>query len=227
MSMTEFNHEFQENKLKNTLTSGDYSSSFNKIVYDHIDENSDCLDVGCWTGNMGDQLITNKSCVVDGIDFKDDVLKKAKDRGYRNTYNFNLNAENLNFDRIENKYDFIIFADVLEHVINPEYILTELSKKLNDGGHVVISLPNVAFLLNRLNLLFGKWDYKEFGTLDKTHLKFYTIKTGQKFVKSTGLDVEKVLPYNQFGLLRYISPLDTMLPNLLCYQFLIVGKRVQ
>ena len=75
----------------NNLKSGDYSSSFNKVVFDEVAENSNCLDVGCWIGNMGANLISEKSCKVDGVDFRQDVLEKAKERGYQNTFCINFN----------------------------------------------------------------------------------------------------------------------------------------
>lgn len=210
---------------ENILNSGDYSSSFNRVVFNQVDPNSKCLDVGCWNGNMGEELIKNKNCSVDGVDFREDMLTKAKERGYTNIYTINLNSEAINFDVIQEQYDYILFADVLEHLLNPELVLRELFKKLKPGGKVVVSLPNVAFALNRLNLLLGKWEYKDFGTLDKTHLRFFTVSTGEQLVKKAGYKVVKVMPYNQFGILTKIAPLDQWFPNLLCYQFLVVGEK--
>lgn len=208
----------------NTLKSGDYSSSFNKVVFEEISEGSTCLDVGCWIGNMGAHLIKEKKCTVDGVDFKKDVLEKAKSRGYRKTFQINFNNDEVDFDQIDEKYDFIIFADVLEHLTNPQNVLEHLKNKLKTNGKIVISLPNVAFLQNRINLLRGKWDYKDFGTLDKTHLRFFTIKTGEKLAEDAGLKIAKTKPYNQFGILNHIKPLDSYMPGLLCYQFLIVAE---
>lgn len=207
------------------MRSGDYSQSLNKHVTNEISRNSTCLDVGCWTGNLGRELIQNKFCRVDGIDMLNEVLIKAKKKGYHTTYNINLNNRPLSLAKINNKYDFIIFADVLEHLIDPPDVLQQMKKKLKPNGRIIISLPNVAFILNRLLLLFGSWEYREFGTLDKTHLRFYTISSLTKLVESAGYKIEKVKPYNQFGLLRFISPLTHLFPTLLAYQILLVAKR--
>jgi len=210
----------------NNLVSGDYSASFNKYVYNEIRKNSTCLDVGCWTGNLGASLVNEKKCRIDGIDINRKSLETAKARGYRDTFEANLNDNVLDLSFLKGKkYQYIILADILEHLINPVNLLSELKKYLDKDGTIVISLPNVAFSLNRLYLLFGKWDYKNFGTLDKTHLKFFTIKTGKKMVESTGLEVVKLEPYNQFGLLKYIKPLGQILPSLFAYQFLILAKK--
>ena len=210
---------------ENNLISGDYSSSFNKVVYSEISANSNCLDVGCWTGNLGKALIEKKNCTVDGMDFRDDVLKYAKEVGYHKTFKLNLNSPELDFSLLgDTKYDFIIFADVLEHLINPDNILHSLKNNLTPDGNIIISLPNVAFLLNRILLLFGRWNYKEFGTLDKTHLKFYTIDSAIKMIEKTGFKIVKIRPYNQFVILKKLHPLEHFFPRLLAYQFLIKAK---
>ena len=211
--------------MKNIPQSGDYTASFNKFIYNEIPAESKCLDVGCWTGNLGKMLIAKKGCTVDGIDVNKSVLKSAKRNGYRSTYDINLNNDNYALEGIENNYDVIICADIIEHLINPERVLNELKKKLSKNGIIIISLPNVAFLLNRLQLLFGKWNYREFGTLDKTHLKFFTVDSLIKLVTTADFRIVKVKPYNQFGLLRYIEPLNKLLPKLFSYQILLVARK--
>ena len=207
------------------MESGDYSFSFpNQYIVKEILPNTKCLDVGCWTGNLGKFLIENKNCVVDGIDFKSEVLEVAQSNGYNKTFLMNLNSEFLDLKIIKKKYQVIILADVLEHLTNPRGVLSYLKQFLSPGGQIIISLPNVAFILNRIFLLSGKWNYKEFGTLDKTHLRFFTIKSGVEMIKSAGFDIVKIEPYNQFGVLRYIKPLTRIFPSLFAYQFLIVAR---
>jgi O-antigen biosynthesis protein len=212
-----------KSEIENKIESGDYSEYFNENVFNEISTDSLCLDVGCWVGDLGKQLIDKKRCRVDGIDFREDVLERAKSAGYENAFEINFNNSTFDVSKINRKYDFIIFADVLEHFIYPQGVLETLKKYLKPKGKIVVSLPNVAFVINRLQLLLGKWEYKEFGTLDKTHLRFYTINSGTRLIKSADFKVEKVKPYNQFGVTRYLKPIDKFFPNLLCYQFLMVA----
>jgi len=207
-----------------TIASGDYSNSLNMFVYEEVPEDSLCLDVGCWTGNLGRLLKEKKRCVVDGIEVNRQVSEQALRKGYRNVFIVNLNNDSFELDNTDGRYDVIIFADVLEHLVNPVGVLTNLMRYLKPDGIVIVSLPNVAFILNRLLLLMGKWDYKDFGTLDKTHLKFYTVKSGAHMVESAGLELVKVLPYNQFGILTRLNYLNKLLPTLFSYQFLVVAK---
>ena len=112
-------------------------------------------------------------------------------------------------------------------MVNPKGVLALLKPKLKDDGRVIISLPNVAFILNRFFLLIGKWDYKEFGTLDKTHLKFFTIKSAQGMVEESGFKVRKITPYNQFKKLTLVKPFLKIFPGLFAYQFLIECEKAK
>ena len=220
--MTNFN---TENNINNT----NYSDSFNRIVYEAIPTNLHCLDVGCSTGNLGSALHKEKHCTVDGIELNSSSAAIARSRGYGEVFQIDLNFKqkpSILLTELK-KYDVIICADVLEHLISPEQALIQLGKLLRPGGFFVISLPNVAFVLNRLHLMFGNWEYREYGILDRTHLRFYTIHSGCQMIKSTGVQIASVKPYNQFGILKHISPLDKWFPNLLAYQFLVVAKKAE
>ena len=209
-----------------TIPHTDYSASFNYSVFSKVSPHSLCLDVGCSSGNLGAALIEYKSCRVHGIDINPQALLEASHKGYEQVYSLDLIRNPDGLSQVpDSLYDFIVCADVLEHLVTPEFILSILANKLRPGGSMVISLPNVAFGLNRLQLLLGNWNYREFGILDKTHLRFYTIHSGIKLVKECGLEVLKVHPYNQFGVLRLLNPLNHIFPGFFAYQFIIIASR--
>ena len=204
----------------------DYSSSFNGSVFSQIPPQSVCLDVGCSSGNLGAALIAHKDCRVHGIDVNLDALAQATQKGYEQVYALDLIREPGGLGMVPDlNFDCIICADVLEHLVNPELILPILANKLRPGGLMIVSLPNVAFGLNRLHLLLGNWNYREYGIMDKTHLRFYTIQSGIRLVKESGLEVLKVQPYNQFGVLRHLKLLDRLFPSFFAYQFIIVSYK--
>lgn len=202
--------------------SADYRESFNRHVFRAVPEKSHCLDIGCWTGNLGKLLIEKKGCIVDGVDVADGVLEEARKNGYADTFRVNLNGEVLDPSLFKKKYDVIIFADVLEHLVYPLGALKFFSQFLAPNGRMIISLPNVAFILNRLRLLLGNWDYQDFGTLDKTHLRFYTLQSSQALIREAGLELVSFRPYNQFGILRHFDP--PLFPSLFAYQMLLIVK---
>lgn len=65
---------------------------------------------------------------------------------------------------------------------------------LAPGGRLLVSLPNVANVTVRLALLAGRFRYAERGILDRTHLRFYTRKTGRRLLEQSGFRIDRVTP---------------------------------
>lgn len=84
-------------------------------------------------------------------------------------------------------FDVCLAGDVLEHLIDPLRVLSRMAQLLAPGGRVVVSLPHVAHADLRLALLQGRFDYHSWGLLDRTHLRFFTLKTLRQMVKQAGL----------------------------------------
>ena len=60
---------------------------------------------------------------------------------------------------------------------------------------MAVSLPNIGFLWYRLLHLFGYWDYKDTGVMDKTHLRFFTLNSTKKFLHKNQLKIIRFDPY--------------------------------
>ncbi|MDL2363299.1 MAG: class I SAM-dependent methyltransferase [Patescibacteria group bacterium] len=153
------------------------------LLYKYINDNAKVLDIGCSSGSFGAALITSKNCTVDGIEiFHDDAVAASKQ--LRNVYEVNVEADQLT--EITDKYDFIVFADVLEHLIDPVLALTNVKKLLKPNGSVIYSIPNMAHISIRLALLKGDFDYTETGLLDETHIHFYNQKNIERIFSESG-----------------------------------------
>ena len=148
-----------------------------------------------------------------------------------------------NLDRelplLEGPFDVIVYADVLEHLVNPLRVLFELDRRLAPEGFVIVSVPNIAHLYIRLLLLFGRFDYIDRGILDRTHLHFFTARSLSTFIADAGLVVERftatpaplyqVLPTSWHK--RWVAATHTTnavvarhLPRLLGYQFIVRAR---
>lgn len=90
------------------------------------------------------------------------------------------------------KFDVVLAGDVLEHCRQPELVLLQLHDLLDDGGYVVISLPNIAHADVRLALLAGKFEYRPTGLLDQTHIRFFTRDTITTFLNQNDFDVSEI-----------------------------------
>lgn len=145
-----------------------------------VQEKSTVLDIGCATGLIANILVNEKQCIVDGIEYDVEaftICKKSKI--FRNVFNFSItDKENKNFAILKkNKYDYIILADILEHLINPWDALISIYDLLKEDGQIIISLPNVAHIDIIKGLINGKFNYNNLGLLDTTHLRFFTFNS--------------------------------------------------
>ena len=131
------------------------------------------LDLGCGPGVLGERLTTEKSCVVDGIEANPAAAALAAKRLHRVVV-ADLEDEALAGHLGAERYDFIVCADVLEHLRRPETVLTQLTALLRPEGRVLLSIPNVGYTGLVGALLNGDFRYRSEGLLDETHLRFFT-----------------------------------------------------
>ncbi len=157
------------------------------VIKNLIGSGKTVLDVGCAAGQLGKVCSGNDFY---GIDGNKEALSQAQPL-YKQTALMNLN-EVPTTPVFETKFDYIVFADVLEHLLYPEQILAHFKNYLKPGGCVIVSLPNVALWRVRLNLLLGKFDYSDYGVMDRTHLHLYTFKTAREMLEKCGFTVVKV-----------------------------------
>jgi len=179
------------------------------LIAKEIGSEKDVLDVGCNKGYL--KQISEKNNFY-GIDFDENDLCHAKEIGYIEVYKIDLN--NYKEFYSDNKFDVIIFGDVLEHLMYPSAVLKYfIENYLKDGGRVIISLPNVANFSIRFNLLLGNFNYTDSGILDKTHFHLYTVKTAIELIGSAGLKIiKKKFSSNNFGfIIRKFSFLGSLL----------------
>jgi 2-polyprenyl-3-methyl-5-hydroxy-6-metoxy-1,4-benzoquinol methylase len=89
-------------------------------------------------------------------------------------------------------FDCVMFADVLEHLVDPWRMLRRAKSLLRRGGVIVASIPNVQHLRVLLNLILGRWEYEQYGIMDSTHLRFFTRKSINTLFTSTGYELRSV-----------------------------------
>lgn len=161
------------------------------------------LDVGCGTGEIGKYLLDKVDCMIDGIETNNSSILKAKELGYSHVYDHDLNTP-LSENIASQKYGVIILADVLEHLMHPERRLPEFAKILAPEGTIYISLPNIGFLYFRITHLFGQWNYKDYGIMDRTHLRFFTLATMKELLKGANLNIVEEYGYCALNNYPYI-----------------------
>lgn len=152
------------------------------------------LEVGCAHGRMTKYLKEQLNCQIDTIE-RSMVDNKYSRLHIVGNHKGNIEGKSwkyhLNAYGVHNKiiYDYIIFADVLEHLKNPKKALLSTLKYLNPKGQVWISIPNIAHNAVIIDLLQNKFIYRDVGLLDHTHLKFFTEQSLEKLVDDCGLKI--------------------------------------
>lgn len=88
------------------------------------------------------------------------------------------------------RFDLILALDILEHLRKPGDVLRELVGKLNPGGRVIVSVPNIAHHSVLSNLVLKRrFAYQDAGILDRTHLRFFTEESAVQLMNQAGLRV--------------------------------------
>ncbi len=93
---------------------------------------------------------------------------------------------------LEEEYDHVICADILEHLRRPEAILHQIPRILKPGGRLVASLPNSGNVYFRANVVAGRFPQHDKGLFDRTHLHFYTWDGWRQLFLNTGWKITSV-----------------------------------
>lgn len=214
----------------------------NKNKFTHYDklielvkDGSMVIDVGCSSGYFGKRLIDEKGCIVRGIEIDEIKANEAK-MFYKDVYTSSIEDE-IFLNSIKEKFDTVIFADVIEHIQNPKPVLMLAGRWLNDDGYILLSVPNVGHWSVIKNLVFGKFEYEELGLLDRNHLRFYTRKSIERLLGECDLDI--VLRDSTLGIfvddikrsshwvrfkITLIKLLSRIFPDLFTYQFIYKAR---
>jgi len=175
-----------ENKIRKT-----YHSLLRPEVLNLIPQTAKrIIDYGCGTGELGKALKQRQECKVIGIENNKDAADSAR-KNLDNCIDWDLN--NLRPCKYGSKYDCLIFADILEHLLNPWAVLNNELKALQTDGTVIISLPNIAHHSIINNLEKGVFQYKNAGICDISHLCFFTLLSASELITRAGLKIKKVI----------------------------------
>ena len=156
------------------------------VIIERIRFDSKILEFGPSYGRLTHFLKKQMNCEVYCVEIDKNAAKETSKYSQKMIIG---DIESLDWEKeIENeKFDYIIFADVLEHLRNPAKILKIVQKYLQESGSIIISIPNVAHSAILIDLLQDKFIYKDVGLLDNTHIKLFTKTTLDTMINECGL----------------------------------------
>ncbi len=149
------------------------------------------MDLGAGSGELGAYLVREKHCIVDGIEMSAEHLERARPH-YRQLLATDLEQPDALASFTAGAYDYVVFADVLEHVHDREGVLRRAAALLKADGEMLLSVPNVGYAGVVLDLLEGRFDYRDEGILDDTHVRFYTRDSLCSFLEGLDFQVSEI-----------------------------------
>ncbi len=187
------------------------------LALDRVKKGSRVLDIGGAGGYMAPALSKGKACIVDGIDGFPTVAPSLS-AFYLHDLDQGLPA--LKYDN----YDYILMLDVVEHLTRPEAFLEDLrgALKLSPSVEIVMSTANIGFVIPRLMLLVGQFNYSKRGILDMTHTRLFTFGSFRRAISQAGFDILEIkgvpapfpLAFGDRWLSRFLIKVNQMLIRL-------------
>ena len=148
------------------------------------------LDVGCGRGNLGSYLQTTYGSEVTGLEIIKDNFHVASTVLHEAHLG---DIESMDMSVLGSRFDYVIFSDSLEHMLEPKAVLERIRDLMAENGHLLISMPNIRNFRVTIPLVFSdQWDYQDEGLLDRTHLRFFTCTSICKLIEQCGYKVEQV-----------------------------------
>lgn len=148
------------------------------------------LDIGCGPGFVARECEKLGSRVT-GLDFHEPLPGMMTE--FRK---LDLDSTLLPVDAFT--YDAILMLDVIEHLVEPERFLLDLRNNSRyvppdkKDVHLILTTPNIAFFMVRLNLLFGRFNYAQRGILDITHKRIFTRRALIRSLRDSGYVIDQI-----------------------------------
>jgi glycosyltransferase involved in cell wall biosynthesis len=161
-----------------------YASS-HTYALEAVPAGSRVLDIGSGPGGLAGELL-KKGCQVTLVD----QFPAQVDGGDVQVVVQNLDEE-IGFDAADQ--DVLLLLDVIEHLRDPERFLEQLRRQFGyEPKRLILTTPNVAFVIMRAMLAFGQFNYGKAGILDRTHTRLFTFRTLRRLLRDEGFQIKKL-----------------------------------
>jgi glycosyltransferase involved in cell wall biosynthesis len=191
------------------------------------------LDLGCGAGCVAREL-QRGGMQVTGVD-----AREPPPGMMTRFVRAELESGKLPVDTFD--FDAVLMVDVIERLAEPEHFLlglrhsSEARPNVRASPAFVITTPNVAFIVMRLNLLAGRFTYAERGILDLKHKRLFTRSTLRDAIMETGYVIERCdpigVPFEAViggSVGRWLGAGSQLLarlwPTMFAFQFLVVAR---
>lgn len=140
------------------------------------------LDLGCGNGSLT-RLIAQQGYEVVGVEDSEQGVAIAR-QSAPNCHFIHASIYELPYAELENSFDIVLSAEVIEHLLYPRELVRGAKKCLKPNGRLILTTPYHGYLKNLVLALSGKMD-KHFTSLwDGGHVKFFSVATLRKLLET-------------------------------------------
>lgn len=155
-------------------------------------ENKVLADLGCYTGDIAQQLVYKKN-KVHGYDCNGEFVEMTEKKGIPSNdadFEYHIPAP-------DECYDVLVAGELIEHIVHTEVFLSECNRILKTGGEFIISTPNLGYIGHRIKMLFGQapaiMGYKSGDDeLNPGHVRYFTLGKLKEVLNEYGFEVIEV-----------------------------------
>lgn len=162
------------------------------MIVRHLRAGTRILELGPANGRLTRYLSGELGCTVDIVELDEESGRQAAryaDQACLGPQAGDIDA-GLWAERLaDRRYDYIVCADVLEHLRDPGRALGRCLPLLAAGGALVASVPNIAHNAVLIGLMCNAFRYTQVGLLDNTHIHFFTRQSFREMAVQQGYAV--------------------------------------
>jgi 2-polyprenyl-3-methyl-5-hydroxy-6-metoxy-1,4-benzoquinol methylase len=184
------------------------------------------LDIGCGDGR-GPDVVRGLVREIVGVDVAVAACKVARQRGLL-AVAASLNGSDLPF--AADSFDAVTCLDVIEHLLDPVHVLSEIARLLRPGGHAYVSTVNMRYLKHVwwlvVNGVFPLTSTDE-EAYDGGHLHYFTSENIRNLGRRVGLRPIRHVGVVPSARLQRLQPLRRLWPvrEFFAAGFLVVFRK--
>lgn len=170
------------------------------LLATRIPKGSRVLEVGCGTGDFASYLMRQLGCDVLAVDISEHAVQVARRK------KVNAVVRDLASDPLEGnhgRFDFAVLSEVLEHCVQAERLLRSAA----DCAHaLLLSVPNIAYLPNRLCLLLAGRFPAQWVCHPAEHVRFWSVTDFRAWARHLSFEIQWEKPATGAPVLMNLMP---------------------